>query len=118
MKATRGLAVGAGLAAGAYLAHVAATWSRYGRAPRAAADEGDGLLDRFMPAYDVADRHRIRVAAPAGMVLETARSLDLFGTALVRAIFDARELLLGATGGDRRLTGGLLTEVQALGWVI
>ena len=118
MKATRGLAVGAGLAAGAYLGYVGATWSRHGRTPGSPQEEGDALLDRFMPTYEVATRHHVQVAAPAGLALETARGMDLFGTPLLRAIFSTRELLLGATGGSRPQRGGLLAEVQSLGWLI
>jgi hypothetical protein len=117
MKATRGLAVGAGLAAGAYLGYVGATWSRQ-QAPGSPQEEGDALLDRFMPTYEVATRHHVQIAAPAGIALETARGLDLFATPLLRAIFSTRELLLGATGGNRPQPGGLLAVVQSLGWVI
>jgi hypothetical protein len=60
----RGLAYVAG-AVGAlalpYAAYVARTWYHYGRASRNR--DGDPLLDRFMPVYDVAERHEIRVGA-------------------------------------------------------
>jgi hypothetical protein len=42
--------------------------------------------------------------------------MDLLHAPLVRAIIRGRELILGATPGDRRRPRGLLAEVQALGW--
>ena len=55
----------AGLAAAGYAAIAGMTWCRYGRASRPDLDERDALLDQFMPEYEVAERHCIRVAAPA-----------------------------------------------------
>src|SRR5207247_623095 len=53
-----------GVAGAAYAAYVATAWARYGRAAPPNVDDADVLLDRFMPAYDIAERHHIRVAAP------------------------------------------------------
>jgi hypothetical protein len=78
----------------------------------------DELLDRFMPAYDVVERHHIRIAAPAAVTFAAAREQDLFRLPIVRAIIRARELLLGATGDDRPRPRGLLAATQALGWGI
>jgi hypothetical protein len=59
---------GAGLAAASYAAHVATTWYRYGRVTgHAGADDRDELLDHFMPTYEVAERHHVRIAAPAAI---------------------------------------------------
>lgn len=75
-SAVRWLAAGVGLAAGAYATYVGVAWYRYGRMSRSARpDEQDELLDRFMPVYDVAGRHHIRVAAPATITL-AARDMD------------------------------------------
>lgn len=76
----------------------------------------DALLDRFMPAYDVVERHGIRVAAPPALTLTAACEQDLFHIPLVRAIFRAREILLGATPDDRPRPRGLLAATLALGW--
>jgi hypothetical protein len=46
-----------GAAAGGYAGWVAATWLRYGRPVPPDAGEADPLLDRFMPHYEVAERH-------------------------------------------------------------
>jgi hypothetical protein len=47
--------------------------------------EHDDLLDRFMPAYEVVERHHVHVAAPAALALSVAGSMDLQPSPLVRA---------------------------------
>jgi hypothetical protein len=111
-------AAGAGLAAGAYAAYVGITWSRYGQPASRLREENDPLLDRFMPVYEVSERHHARVAAPAALTLAAAKDMGLMQMPAVRAIFKARELILGAEPEDRRLPRGLLAEVLALGWVV
>ena len=106
-----------GVAAGAYGAYAAATYLRYGRT-RANADAIDPMLDRFMPMYDVVERHRVRVDAPAEVTLAAAREMDLFQTPLVRAIFKARQLVLGSTADDQVRPRGLLASVESLGWTV
>jgi hypothetical protein len=101
--------------AGGYAAYAASAWLRYGHAPTPAPDTADALLDSFMPEYDVAERHRIRVRAPAGRTLAAATELDLQGSPLIRAIFDTRGWILGSRPGARRAQG-LLIDMQALGW--
>jgi hypothetical protein len=115
---SRWLATAAGIAAGVYGAYVGVTWSRYGRPARPAPAEEDPLLDQFMPHYDVVERHRVRVDAPAATTLEVASNLDLFDLPAVRAIFKGRELLLGSAPGERPAARGMLAAVQALGWVV
>lgn len=116
-SALRWLAAGAGLAAGAYAAYVGLTWRRYGRAARPADPaESDPLLDRFMPAYDIVERHHVRIGAPEAVTLEAAKEMDLLQAPLVRAIFKGRELILGATPDEKRVPRGLLAETLALGW--
>ena len=78
--------------------------------------ERDELLDRFIPEYDVVERHRIRIAAPADVVFRAACEQDLMRSRLVRAIFRTREIVLGASGGDRAQPRGLLEAMKALGW--
>ena len=109
-------AVSAGVAAGAYAAMAGLAWYRYGRAGQANADDVDLLLDRFMPVYDVLERHQVRIAAPAAITFAAAVEQELFDLPLVHAIFRARELVLGATPATREQRRGLLAEVLALGW--
>jgi hypothetical protein len=112
------VAAGVGAALGAYGVHAALTWSRYGHVPPVDGDERDELLDRFMPAYEVVERHQIRVNAPAAVTLAAAREQDLLTLPLVSAIFRAREIALGATPPETPQPRGLLASVQALGWGI
>jgi hypothetical protein len=114
---TRIVASGAAIAAGTYAAYVATTWLRFGGASASRdADEADDLLDRFMPDYDVVERHHIAVDAPAGITLEVARSLDVNGAPVVRAVFKARELLMGSTDPAPEPSNGLVEDMRALGW--
>ena len=72
-------------------------------------------LDAFMPAFDVCERHTVRVRAPATLVYRVAREIDVQSLPLVRAIFWARERLMGSRPA-RRLTRGFINETRALGW--
>ena len=116
-RTRRWLAMGLGLPALGYAATMALAWSRYGRPGRPKASEADALLDRFMPVYEVAERHHVRIAAPAEITFAAAAAVNLQGSAIVRAIFRARELALGADPAPRRATG-LLAEMTSLGWRI
>jgi hypothetical protein len=106
----------AGTTLGGYAAYAAISWCRYGRVAPADRDECDELLDRFMPTYDIVERHRIGVAAAAGVTLAAAREQDLFDSPLVRALFRAREMALGAAPDRRPQPRGLIAAVRALGW--
>jgi hypothetical protein len=110
------LAAGAGVAVGAYGAYAAVAWWRYGRIPRADGRERDHLLDQFMSAYEVVERHHIRVAAPAAVTMAAAREQDLFQAPVVRALFRARAIALGGVPDEGQQPRGLLAAVQALGW--
>lgn len=117
-SAIRWVATGAGIAVGAYAAYVGVAWARFGHVPPPDPEDKDSLLDRFMPAYDIAERHHVRVTAPAAVTLAAARELDLFQRPVVRAILKARELILGASADDRPRPRGLVAEVQSLGWIV
>lgn len=111
------VAGGALSAAACYGAYVGASWLRYGHAGEPSEEEADEWLDRFMPVYEVVERHRIRVAAPASVTLAAAAEQDLSGLWLVRAIFNARAFALGSS--DKRLESQkLLTYVTSIGWRI
>ena len=73
-----------------------ATWLRYGHPPPPARDEADELLDRFMPIYDVVERHHMDVDAPADVTFAASMDMDLEDSPIIRAIFKGRESLLGA----------------------
>jgi hypothetical protein len=110
------LAAALGGTVAAYAAYVGLAWWRYGNVPAPAGAEEDSLLDRFLPVYEIVERHDIRVAAPAAVTLDAARDTDLQASPVVRAIIRAREVILGATPDDRRRPHGLLAETQSLGW--
>ena len=109
--ALAGGAAAVALAAGGY---GAATWYRYGRASRHG--NGDELLDRFMPTFDVREHHRVRVRAPTEVTYASARELDLRRSPLIRGLFRARQRFMGGRSAPASSEGSFLDEVQALGW--
>lgn len=103
--ATLGAVVGVG--------YLARTWFRYGRVIRPA----DPLLDRFIPVCEVAERHDVRVAAPADITYAAALALDLRRSGVVQAIFKGREWLMGAhaaTAAERPRS--FIDELRDIGW--
>jgi len=111
------LAGGAGVAAGAYLAYVATAWVRFGQPSVSDVDDAaETQLDRFMPRYDVVERHHIRIAAPAAITMQAAYEMDLSRSPIVRAIFKGRELIMGTTGRTAPPSRGLVADMRAIGW--
>ena len=111
----RWLAGAAGLAAATYGVHAAAIWLRYGRHAEPTADECDPLLDELMPRYEVVERHHVEIAAPADVVMASAREMDVSQSPMARMIFKARQLAMGAEARPRA-SRGLIDETMALGW--
>ena len=109
-------AAGAGLMAMGYAMVVGMSWYRYGRVRSASPEERDPLLDQFMPESEVAERHHVRVLAPAAITLSAAAHMDLQQSRIVRAIFKTRELVLGAEPDAQARPNGLLAQTTALGW--
>lgn len=105
-----------GAATGAYTAYVAATWVRYGHTSLPGADDRDVLLDRFMPVYDIVERHHIRVGAPAEITFDAACEADLLESPVVRAIFRAREVLLGSAPDATARPRGVVAWTTSMGW--
>ena len=107
----------AGLAAASYAAYVATTWYRYGRVTREAdRRRRDALLDQFMPTYDVAERHHVRIAAPAEITFKAATEMDLQQSPIVRAIFKAREWIMRSHPARDPETRAFLAQMRAIGW--
>jgi len=75
------------------------------------------LIERFMPHADITECHEVLVRAPAALVFDVARNLDMQSIPLVRAIFWLRAKLLRATEPPAR-PRGLVAETTALGWAI
>jgi hypothetical protein len=115
----RWLATCGGLAAAGYSTYVGLTWCRYGRLKCASERQNaDPLLDQFMPAYEVNERHCVRVAAPADTTFSAACDQDLQQSNIIRAIFKGRELILGSESEKNALPRGLLAQAKALGWAM
>jgi hypothetical protein len=112
----RWVAAGAGLAAAGYAAYAAVTWLRYGKPARPSPDERDDLLDRFMPEYEVVERHQIRVNAPAAETLAAAKDLDVMKSIVARGLFKTRAFVLGGKTDDGDLPRPLIEQMQAIGW--
>jgi hypothetical protein len=111
------LAAGLGIAASSWVAYAAVAWIRYGRARRRFdLDEPDLLLDQFMPEYEVAERHVIRVSAAAEVTFQVATSLDLQHSKIIGGLFKTREFMLGGQRSRPVLLKPLLPWAQALGW--
>jgi hypothetical protein len=112
----RGVAAMAGLAGASYAAYVGVTWLRYGHPAPAAPGDIDAFLDRFMPVYEVVERHHLAVAAPAVVTFAASMDMDLEDSHVIRAIFKGRELLLGADADTRSHARGLVAVTKELGW--
>ncbi|HYM23036.1 MAG TPA: hypothetical protein VEU08_07505 [Vicinamibacterales bacterium] len=71
-----------------------------------------------MPRYDIAERHHIGVAAPADITIAAAREMDLNHSWTARAIFRAREILLGSEPDAAARPRGIVALTTSLGWGI
>jgi len=91
------------------------TFLRFGHPSIAGPEEHDELLDRFVPVYDVVERHHIPVCAPAAVTLTAAKEQDFERIPAIRAIFKARELVLRSRPVAVPATT-LLAQLQAYGW--
>ena len=116
--AGRTLALGAGVAALGYAGLVAYHRARYGKNAGARWQDGSVLLDRFIPAPEVVEHHRVAIAAPADVVLATAKGLEVLRSPVIRTVFKMRELALGGRPDPRRHPDGLLPQMQSIGWVV
>ena len=91
------LASGAAIAVASYAALAGITWYDYGSAKyQVNGDESDSLLDIYMPEYEVAERHRIRVDAPVETTFAAAGEMKM-QSKLLQAIFKLREVALGCS---------------------
>ena len=111
-RAVSGVASLLGFAAASLPVYVAVSWLRYGRAAPAAPEEADASLDRFMPEYQIVERHHVNVAAPADAHSARPMNMDLEDSYVIRAIFKGRELLLGADAGQETSVRGLVAVTK------
>lgn len=115
-SALQWLSASVAVAAAAYATYAGVTWLRYGHASRSTAEDEDPLLDRFMPIYDIAERHRIGIDAPAEIAFASACETDLWQSPIVRGIFKAREVMLGSEPDTTVRARGLLALTTSIGW--
>lgn len=115
-RAVRLGAAGLTLAAAGYGASTALNWYGYGHPRHPSPDEADPLLDRFIPAYEIVERHHIHVDAPADVTLAAAREQDLLNQPVIHAIFKARDIVMGTRPDEQDRPRALLAQVLSLGW--
>ena len=109
------LAAGTGVLAPGCGTYAGLAWHRFGRVKSTVPDE---LLDRFIPEYDVVDRHQVRIAAPPETTLAVAANIDLMKSPAIRWIFKAREFLMGSTPPPAQATKPLIDHLTSIGWRI
>jgi hypothetical protein len=76
----------------------------------------DALLDRFMPDFDIVERHAIRVDASPDVTYDAASRVDLRESRLVRAIFRGREIMMRSHPPPAGRSRGLIADARAMGW--
>jgi hypothetical protein len=111
------LAVAVVFAVVAYFEYAGVVWLSYGhtRPPQPA----DPMFDRVMPVYEVVERHRIRVAAPAEVTYAAACGMELEQSAIIRAIFAARAFFMRSEAvASSSRPAGFVAQMQAMGWGI
>ena len=118
MRTARVLARAAAAVGAGYAGYVAWTWLRYGRAGHGG--PADPLLDRFLPEYEVRERHERPMPVPAAATFAAAKRMGLRRSPVARAVFALREVparLIGAPRAplDER---GIVAETLSIGWGI
>jgi len=101
---------------GGYGGWAAVSYARYGGPYRRDRSENDESLERFIPKYDVYERHTIVVNARPDVTLAAARNQDMFDSPLINAIFKARGWAMGSSPETPFRRQGLLGTTLALGW--
>jgi hypothetical protein len=69
-----------------------------------------------MRDYEVRERQEIAVAAPIDVTFAAAKGMDLDRSPVVRAIFRAREVILGSKPDRTTRARGLIEEMKSIGW--
>ena len=99
-----------------WLAWAVVSWMNYGHGARTAALDSE--VRRFLPDYEVEELFQARINAPASQTFSAAESMSLNASPLVRGIFRARELLLGATPARPFPSGGVVEQMRSMGWSV
>lgn len=69
-----------------------------------------------MPEYEVAERHTIRVTAPAKITFDAATNFDLQNSKIINGLFRTRKFILGGQRSKPVLPQPLIPWAEALGW--
>ena len=81
------------------------------------AESTDARLDSLIPAYDVARRQQVYVAAPTETTFSAARDMNLQQSLVFRAIVRTRGLVLGSEPEKEQTRPlGLVEQAKAWGW--
>ena len=114
----RWTAGGLGLMAVGYATVVGTAWSRYGHVPSASPDERDAAARSVHAGVRGGGAPPRARRGAAVMTLSAAADTDLQQSTIVRAIFSARELVLGAEpDAEAPHPKGLLAQTtSSLGW--
>src|SRR5262245_44744107 len=110
----------AGVALATYRTVAGLTWLRYGHPARPRGQDVDALLDRFMPEYEVAERHRVRIRVSAETAMRAAGEMHLEDSRLIRLIIRAREIVVGADPTPQprgqAFRPGFVEQMASMGW--
>ena len=106
------LLTGAGLLG--YAAYAVMTWWEYG--DHVGSAPLDPLLDKFIPDWEVAERHETTVLAPSDHTFLAVRLLDFDDSWIIRLIFRLRQLVMGGKTIPYHGPRTALDRAQALGW--
>jgi hypothetical protein len=104
------------LGVAAWVGYAGTTWIRYGRPKHPTSQETDALLDKFMPLYEVVERHSAHVNAPTDITFAAAIEFDIQQSGAIRAIFKIRGLILGSGPEKSLRSSPLLSWAMELGW--
>ena len=110
------LATGVSVAAASYVTYAGVRWYRYGDPQPPADGDEDPLLDRYMPVYEVVERHQIQVAAPPEITFAAAREMDLRRSSVTGVLMKGRAVVMGARDKAQDLPPGVIEMATALGW--
>jgi hypothetical protein len=91
---------------------------KYGETGTVGTGVKNSLLDWYLPEPEVREHHSIEIEAPADVVLEAAKEMELLEAPMVRAIIRARELVMGGAPDPRPHPTGLLEQMLSIGWVV
>ena len=87
-----------------------------GLARRVEGARGASLLERFIPKPEVTARHEILIRAPAEIVMDVARNMDMQSVPPFRFLIRMRGFLLRAGRQSPRKPVGFIEEIESLGW--